>query len=147
MKKQKNSIIAIILTLWIIGISYSCFSDKKDEKSHESPSFKFAKIGMSEAEVIKNAGKPTIVITDTKRIIEDLIDDRNRLNEFIVNFKKSNDGRIEQELEVLNSVLKDNPQDKNLKKVIYTITQTDDNGYTSEYQKRIYYLDDKLIEF
>lgn len=145
MNKQKNVIIIIVILVGLIGLFWYYFN--KEEKSHETPNFKFAELGISEAEVEKNAGKPINEITNEEEVIKDLIDYKQKLDEFIETYQKSSDGVIEKKLKALNEVLQNNPQSKNLKKVVYKVTQIDNEGITSEYQKSIYYSDGKLIYF
>ncbi|TWP23093.1 hypothetical protein ETU10_08330 [Apibacter muscae] len=145
MNKQKNILIIIVILVGLVGIF--CYYFNKEEKSHETPNFKFAELGICEVEVKKNAGEPIYEITNKEEIVKELFEYKYKFEEFIKTYKKSSDGEIEKKLDVLNNVLRNNPQDKNLKKVVYKIIQTDDEGYTSDYQKSIYYLDKKLIYF
>jgi hypothetical protein len=147
MSKQKNIIIIIglVVLVGLTGAVWYYLNFNKEEKSHEVPDFSFAELQMSEAEVQKNAGKPRYETTDTEEIVNELFEYKYTLEAYIETYEKSADGEAWKKLAVLTEALQDDPQNKDFKKAVYEITQTDNDGYVSEYQKSVYYLDGKLI--
>ncbi|MDR1339812.1 MAG: hypothetical protein LBK58_07160 [Prevotellaceae bacterium] len=145
MSRQKSIIIIIGLVVLVGLAGAACHFNKAEEKSHEVPDFSFAEVNMSEAEVKKNAGEPKYETTDNEEIVAELFEYKYQLEAYIETYEKSDDGEVEKKLAVLHEALQNDPAGKNFKKAVYEITQTDDDGYVSEYQKSIYYLDGKFI--
>ncbi|PQL90539.1 hypothetical protein [Apibacter adventoris] len=109
----------------------------------EKPCFRYAKLGMSEKEVIKEFGYPELITYNKEEIVEDLKDLKNTYNKFIQEYKKSEKKFVEDRLDNINKIL-NNINNSNLKKCRYIIKVPKENY---EYYKTIYYLNSELIVF